>query len=124
MKFKIGDYIKGTKLGNTEYTYTDEHMTKGVVIGIDDYEDDVVTIRILEHDCYDNCIGYEFEVVVRYFAPYVQEQKDNRDKEYTWCPKNEHVRKVVDSLLKSVQVDYALDHNDKKLFEQVTNEYD
>lgn len=45
-KFKVGDIIKGTKLGNSEYTITNEKMTKAKVIEI--RSDDLISIQVIE----------------------------------------------------------------------------
>ena len=45
-KFKVGDIIKGTKLGNSEYTITNEKMTKAKVMEI--RSDDLISIQVIE----------------------------------------------------------------------------
>ena len=54
-KFKIGDMIKGKTGSKKRYAITNEYMTKGEVIGVND--DDEIKVKVLEHSTDKNTIG-------------------------------------------------------------------
>lgn len=78
MRFKVGDYVKGSKGSSARYLITNEHMTKGVVtaVGIT-----YISIKILEYngDYAELHIGNSYNVEPRYFEPYISPNALNKD---------------------------------------------
>lgn len=69
-KFKVGDLVKGND--PRRYFYTNDKMTKGMVISV--YDQDEIRVRILEHSI-DGVIGDEYHVDPQYFDFYKEKPK-------------------------------------------------
>lgn len=72
MKFKVGDFIKGTD--RFDYGITDKEMTKAKVTKINN--DSNMTIEVLEHSLYPDQVGEEYEVNSEDFDLWEEEKAD------------------------------------------------
>lgn len=71
-KFKVGDLVKGNN--PKRYFYTNDKMTKGMVIRV--YDQDEIRVRILEHSM-EGVVGDEYNVDPQYFDFYEEPKKES-----------------------------------------------
>ena len=64
VKFKIGDIVKGNKMSDGKYSFTNSYCT-GEVIEV--YEDGTFLLKVISHECYEDQVGEEYPVDDDYF---------------------------------------------------------
>lgn len=64
MKFKIGDIVKGNKMSDGRYGFTNSYCT-GKVIEV--YEDGTFLLKVISHERYEDQVGEEYPVDDDYF---------------------------------------------------------
>ena len=76
-KFKVGDLVKGKY--PDRYVYTNDKMTKGMVISV--YDQDFIRVKVLEHlDVASGFEGCEFDVESQYFDFYEEPKLVQKEK--------------------------------------------
>ena len=76
-KFKVGDLVKGKY--PDRYVYTNDKMTKGMVISV--YDQDFIRVKVLEHlDVASGFEGCEFDVDPQYFDFYEEPKLVQKEK--------------------------------------------